>query len=144
MARRFVQSAVAVVLAALVIFGAAGIASAAFTSKSTASLTASTLTLQPPTVSRQTCESGFLNKYPVVTFTASPSVGVISRAGKTFAYKVVYQNDGLTGRSGTEFPTSSETQWTGPGHLFPATWTVTIATTYGTWTSAPATVSCTC
>jgi len=62
MARRFVQSAVAVVLAALVIFGAAGIASAAFTSKSTASLTASTLTLQPPTVSRQTCESGFFEQ----------------------------------------------------------------------------------
>lgn len=154
MARRFVQSAVAVVLAALVIFGAAGIASAAFTSKSTASLAVSTLTLQPPTAVAGACNSILFGVYkrPIVSFGVSSSENAVKgrpSSTQVLAYSVHYQSyttRGTPDANGTDILAAGSTQWSGAEAFLqsPRTWTVTIATTYGTWTSAPTAVSFTC
>ena len=142
--RRIRQAAAAAVLAALVVLGTAGMASAAFSARSTGTLGATAFKLQPPTGLNATCNK----RMPVVTFTPSTSIGVVpDHPGATppqvFAYTTTLKVKGKNDLNGTLGPQA--TQWSGQKQSSGAKLTLTIVTTYGSWSSAAATtVTFTC
>jgi len=148
--RRFCQSAGTVALALLIMFTAAGVASAKFVSQpADAALTASTLKLEPPTVLLMSCQPSLLNNYPVVTFTPTASKNVVAtrpvkNPAQVLGYTWSFTNTGAFNNSRNGTLTAADTSWSGPGHLLPVSWTFTIATTYAGWTSLPATLTFHC
>lgn len=141
--RRIAQAVVALGLALMVVFGAAGVASAKFLTPATsASLSVTTLKLEPPTALSSSCP-GLFTRYPVVTFTRSSSIDVIaSRPAGSRTYPLGYTVS-IT-LNGAAYPdaklSSTDTQWAGPTRNWydpSRSWEVTIKTTYGAWFSAP-------
>ena len=136
------QATAAAVLAALVVFGTAGMASAAFSARSTGTLSATVFKLQPPTGLSATCTKTNGNRMPVVTFTPSTSIGAVpDHAGATppqvLGYTTTLKVSGKTDLNGTLGPLA--TQWSGLKQSSGAKLTLTIVTTYGNWSSAAAT-----
>lgn len=146
--RRIVKTIGAVVLAALVGIGTAGVASAAFSAKTaTSQLTASTLKLEPPTGLNATCKTTGANHAPTVTFAASSSIGVVADHPASTPAQVMGYVTSLT-VNGTVDPAGTlgaqATQWTGTSRKGNNALVLTITTTYGDWTSPAATVSFSC
>jgi hypothetical protein len=146
--RRIRQAGAAVALAALVVFGTAGIASAAFSARSTGTLSATAFKLQPPTGLSATCTKTNGNRMPVVTFSSSTSIGAVpEHAGATppqvFGYTTSLKVNGTTDPNGNTTLGSLATKWSGLKQNS-STLQFTIVTTYGSWTSAAATVTFSC
>ena len=142
---RIRQATAAAVLAALVVFGTAGMASAAFSARSTGTLSATAFKLLPPTGLRATCT----NRMPVVTFTSSTSIGVVpDHAGATppqvFGYTTSLKVNGTTDPNGNTTLGALVTRWAGLKQSKKSPLQFTIVTTYGSWKSAAATVSFSC
>jgi len=132
------QATATAILAALVVFGTAGMASAAFRGSSTGTLSATVFKLQPPTGLSATCNS----RMPVVTFTSSTSIGAVpDHAGATppqvLGYTTTLKVSGKTDLNGTLGPLA--TKWSGLKQSTGASLQLTIVTTYGSWSSAAAT-----
>ena len=142
--RRIRQAAAAAVLAALVALGTAGMASAAFSGRSTGTLSATAFSLQPPTALKAKCTS----RMPVVTFTPSTSIGAVpNHPGATppqvLGYTTSLKVSGKTDLNGILGPLV--TKWSGLKQSSGARLQLTIVTTYGNWSSAAATtVTFTC
>jgi len=146
--RRLRQATVAAVLAALVVFGTAGMASAAFSGSSTGTLSATAFKLQPPTGLSATCTKVNGNRMPVVTFTSSTSIGAVpDHAGATppqvFGYTTSLKVNGTTDPNGNTTLGALATKWSGLKQNS-STLQFTIVTTYGSWKSAGATVTFSC
>lgn len=148
-ARRIVQAVITLALSATVVFGAAGMASAAFLGKTTAGTqSVSTLTLQRPTNLVGECSSN--GSYQVVNFTPSPSISIINArptgsATYPLGYSTVLTVDGRPDAAGTKTLSSNATQLaiTRPC-LAVSTCALTITTTYDNWTSVAAKLQSTC
>ena len=144
------QATAAAVLAALVVFGTAGMASAAFSARSTGTLSATVFKLQPPTGLSATCTKTNGNRMPVVTFTSSTSIGVVpDHAGATppqvLGYTTSLKVNGTTDPRGSTSLGPLVTKWSGLKQSSGARLQLTIVTTYGSWNSAAATtVTFTC
>ena len=137
------QATAAAAVAALVVLGTAGMASAAFGGSSTRTLSASAFKLQPPTGLSATCTS----RMPVVTFTSIGAVPDHAGApppqvlGYTTSLKVNSTND----PKGSTTLGPLVTKWSGLKQSSGARLQLTIVTTYGNWSSAAATtVTFTC
>ena len=147
---RLVQSISTIVLAALVVLGAAGTAWAAFSVQTaTPKVTASTLSLQPPTGLVGSCQQIGNIRIPSVTFTGSASVGVVAdhperTPAQVFGYNVSLLVGGVADPNGASVLGAQVTNWTGPSLTGDKTTQVNIVTSYGSWTSAPATVTFQC
>ena len=136
------------VLAAIAVFGTAGIASAAFSGTSTGTVSATAFKLAPPTGLSATCNKTNGNRMPVVTFTSSTSIGVVpDHAGTTppqvFGYATSLKVNGTTDPNGATTLGPLVTKWSGLKQNS-STLQFSIVTTYGSWKSAAATVTFTC
>ena len=146
--RRIRQAAAAAVLAALVVFGTAGMAFAAFSGSSTGTLSATAFKLQPPTGLSATCNKTNGNRMPVVTFTPSTSIGVVpDHPGATppqvLGYTTSLKVNGTTDPNGSTTLGPLATKWSGLKQNS-STLQFSIVTTYGSWKSTAATVTFSC
>jgi hypothetical protein len=142
---RIRRGTAAAVLAALVVFGTAGMASAGFSARSSGTLSATAFKLNPPTGLRGTCAS----RMPVVTFVSSISIGVVpEHAGATppqvFGYTTSLKVNGTLDPNGNTTLDGLVTRWAGRQQNKKDRLVFTIVTTYGSWKSAAATVTFSC
>jgi hypothetical protein len=148
--RRVVQSVGTILLAALVVLGAAGTASAAFSAKTaTSKVTASTLKLEPPTGLIATCKKTGNNYVPTVTFTRSVSIGVVAEhpqrdPAQVFGYLASLTVNGDADPNGYSLLDDQATKWTGASHQGTRSSQLRIVTYYGYWSSDIATVNFQC
>ena len=146
---RIRKAAAAAVLAALVVLGSAGMASAAFSARSSGTLSATAFTLLPPTGLSGTCNNTKGNRMPVVTFASSKSIGAVpdhaeAAPPQVFGYTTSLTVNDKTDPSGSITLGALVTEWDGQQQKNKDKLTFTIVTTYGSWKSATATVTFIC
>lgn len=143
--RRVRQATGILVLAALAVFGSAAVASAAFRATARGTLSATTFKLLPPTSLKATCKS----RNPVVTFTPSTSIGDVpdhpgTNPPQVFAYTTSLKVNGKVSSGGSTTLDELATKWSGLRQNSGSTLQFSIVTTYGSWTSAAASVTFSC